>query len=396
MRSKPAPTVSPRLEAEVDALERSRASLYAANARYQREVGNGDARPAPNTRRPARRTTGSRRPGRPRSAARPQPPGSARDVPVQAEHAEVHERVAERRHLPVEDRRDARARIARPDDDRVVEAVVAVHDRWTVRSRACARARLSCRRSSVGRSRERDASYWRRQVRSWRSRKPSPRPKSPSPTRCGIDRVQLGEDLGQLEAHAAQSVGGELRVLRRASEHVPIDELHHEEGGAGDLGRRGVVDEVDRAAEPAPRNRAVPRSPGARGACRARWPARGRAADAAARAGCVRPSIAIGEVALAAGDHVRLEVAAREVGMSALQPAGQTGDIEPRCLGHLRRPLRRPGVSRRVGSAPGGRSRRWASSEGRPRPPRRPPPGKHRRGAPRSGAGRHRARGGAR
>ena len=54
-------------------------------------------------------------------------------APVEEEEAEVGERVAERRHLPVEHRDDAAGIVGR--EHRVVEAVVAVHDRRRRRRR---------------------------------------------------------------------------------------------------------------------------------------------------------------------------------------------------------------------------------------------------------------------
>ena len=65
------------------------------------------------------------------------------------------------------------------------------------------------------------------------------------------------------------------------------------------------------------------------------------------------PSTRVGEVAPAARDDVRLEGAAARSGWA--RRARRSGPRHrARDVGHRRPPLRRPGVSRRVGSAPGG------------------------------------------
>ena len=209
---------------------RMTASLYAANARYQPSSGTllPEAGAVGVDQLVELRVAGGRVDRAGRDAAAALDPA---DVPVEAEHAQVDRRVAERRHLPVEDRRDARAapvdgpRARCPAGSRRARCCCAG---WSGRAR---RAGPAGRRGPApAASASRRAGV--RQRRSWRSRYPSARPRSVSPTVVGVDRVELGEQGGQLEAHGAQLVGGVRGVLRRVGEHGALDEVHDVEDAA--------------------------------------------------------------------------------------------------------------------------------------------------------------------
>ena len=115
--------------------------------------------------------------------------------PVDEHHPDVGERVAERRHLPVEDRLDpARARPGRagscPAGSRRGRCS-------TAGSPAPSRPAGRRARRGPGRSRSRVASHCLVQRRTWRAAKPSGRPKSARPDRVVVDGVQVGQHVDQ-------------------------------------------------------------------------------------------------------------------------------------------------------------------------------------------------------
>ena len=157
-----------------------------------------------------------------------------------------------------------------------------------------------------------------------------------------VDRVQLGQQRGQLEAHGAQLVGGVGRVLRLVRQHGALDEVHHVEHRARARGR--VLHQRDRRrhrhARPAQRgDDPVLAGHVVRGGLHV--PER-RPADDQGRRAAVDP---VGEVAAPAGDHPRRQRTVAHRGrVLAAQVCLESRHVEPgrvrHASGHRRPPLR--------------------------------------------------------
>ena len=137
--SKPSPTVSPREPAGVDALDDDR-ELEARERDVEAEVSRHCAT------RPEHAFTSSSRSANPGSVVirlHLRRARLARPPPVHQQHPEVGQRVPDRRHLPVQDRRDPAGIVERQHDvvDAVVAATIAAPPPGGTRSASRSRAR---------------------------------------------------------------------------------------------------------------------------------------------------------------------------------------------------------------------------------------------------------------
>ena len=153
--------------------------------------------------------------------------------PVDQHGGEVHERIAQGRHLPVEDSTDARLdRI----DNRIVQAVVAVHDRPRQVSGQPLHARVEPQQQLVDRREiarlgqlpllppARDL-----------TREESLRAAEPAQAHLAcIDRVQSGEHVDQLSGECGCIRHREALGSRVATDDATCDVLHDEEARADD------------------------------------------------------------------------------------------------------------------------------------------------------------------
>ena len=167
----------------------------------------------------------SARVGRPMASrpwwlTRPAFGGSRRVGPVVEQRAEVDQRLAERRHVPVEDRLHAvgvgRIELA------VVELEVVVHERHPRRRRqgrgepAAARCPSPAGRRRAGRGPSGCAS-----PETWRSTKPSGRPSVVEVGGGRVEQVQVGHRVDEGERDAAADVG----VVGHRRRDVVADDL---------------------------------------------------------------------------------------------------------------------------------------------------------------------------
>ena len=119
----------------------------------------------------------------------------AQPVPVDEEQPDVGQRIPERRHLPVQHRRDRRVTSRIDRHENIVEAVVAVHDSARCEIGTALPSRR--RRSSIPlMSRLREASSWRPHRCTCRRGTPPAAP-DPQPHGHRIDLVQIGEHVDQ-------------------------------------------------------------------------------------------------------------------------------------------------------------------------------------------------------
>ena len=172
-------------------------------------------------------------------------------TPVEEEQPEVGERVAERRHLPVEHRDDLARVVGR--HHRVVEAVVAVHDRGRAGRRAA-------RRAAGARARRPRAA---RGSSTAPTARPSAAPAARGSRRGG--RTRRARPPRSRRAWIAASTSTSTSETRRASSGVEagergavavddaVDQLHHVEGRVVD---REVLAQRERAGHRARRCRA--------------------------------------------------------------------------------------------------------------------------------------------
>ena len=205
----------------------------------------------------------------------------------------------------------------------------------------------SCSRSSVGSSRERDASYCRRQVaqlaledsrRRGRSRRARPRPDRRRAGRPGCRRAPGSRPAAPCSVNAAfcerwastmPSTNSITKNGVPVTSAVAVSSTRSTVGGTGNGAAAQRRDDAVLAAHVV----------GAREHMAERRPAQHER-----DAGAVD---AVGQVAAAAGDDGRRERAVGELGMTAGEPRGEAADIQPRHVrhrGHL--PLGEPSSGR--------------------------------------------------